>query len=65
MTILKLQSRMESGAPTCRGLAVNYLDRIAELDKQGPAVNAVIELNPDAPGIADVLDHERATRNRR
>ncbi len=46
MTILELQSRMESSAATARALTEFYLERIAEIDKQRPALNAVIELNP-------------------
>ena len=42
-----------------------YLDRIAEIDKQGPAINAVIELNPDALSIADSLDEERKSKGSR
>src|SRR5207302_1800860 len=36
-----------------------YLQRIASVDKAGPALNAVIELNPDAIAIAESLDAER------
>jgi amidase len=36
-----------------------YLDRINAIDKKGPAINAVIELNPDALSIADNMDKER------
>ncbi|HEV2471917.1 MAG TPA: amidase, partial [Chthonomonadales bacterium] len=54
-----LQSRMISGESTARSIAEAYLHRIAALDKRGPAVNAIIELNPDALYIADALDQER------
>lgn len=64
-TISELQSRMESGILTARALAQSYLDRVAEIDKQGPAVNAVIELNPDALDIAATLDVERVTSGAR
>ncbi len=59
MTIAELQQRMESGELTARGITEMYLARIAQIDKQGPAINAVIELNPDALVIADQLDAER------
>ncbi|MGA2425911.1 MAG: amidase, partial [Terriglobales bacterium] len=36
-----------------------YLQRIREIDKAGPMVNAVIEINPDALEIAEALDRER------
>ena len=65
VTIPELQSRMEFGALTARALAQSYLDRIVAIDKQGPAVNAVIELNPDALDIATALDTERATTGSR
>jgi amidase len=59
MTILELQEKMNSGEMTAVGLLEAYLARIEQLDKQGPAINAVIELNPDASAIAERLDKER------
>jgi len=44
---------------TARAVAEWYLERIESLDKRGPKVNAVIEINPDAMRIADALDRER------
>jgi amidase len=44
---------------TSRRLCADYLARIAAIDKAGPRLNAVIELNPDALRIADELDKER------
>ena len=58
-TITELQEKMESGELTARRLAELYLDRISEIDKDGPYLNSVIELNPDALEIADTLDEER------
>ncbi len=58
-TISELQEKMESGELTARRLAELYLDRISEVDKDGPYINSVIELNPDALEIADTLDAER------
>src|SRR5258708_7185812 len=58
LTIAHIQSGMKSGKYTARSLTQKYLQRIADLDKRGPAVNAVIELNPDALAIADALDKE-------
>jgi amidase len=52
-------ARMGSGALTSRALTQAYLDRIAAVDKAGPALNAVIELNPDALKEAGALDAER------
>ena len=42
-----------------------YLARIEEIDRQGPAINSVIELNPDALEIADALDKERKDKGAR
>lgn len=54
------QSRaMEAGTLTAERLARAYLARIAAIDKAGPRLNAVIELNPDALRIARELDRER------
>jgi amidase len=58
-SIADLQARLQSGQSTSRTLCQGYLDRIAQLDKAGPKLNAVIELNPDALKIADALDKER------
>ena len=59
LTVTELQQKMSSGALTARKIVEMYLERIDELDKRGPAVNAVIELNPDALMIAGLLDTER------
>ena len=58
-TVADLQQRLASGQATARSLAERYLARIDELDRKGPALGAVIELNPDALAIADQLDAER------
>jgi amidase len=58
-TISELQERMESGELTARRLAELYLERIEAVDKDGPILNSVIEVNPDALEIADALDAER------
>ena len=59
ITITELQDGINSGKFTARSLVEKYKSRIEEIDKRGPAVNAVIELNPDAEAIADELDQER------
>ena len=64
-TIADLQSAMASGKYTARRLVELYLARIDELDHRGPAVNSVIELNPDALDIAGALDSERASKGPR
>ena len=58
-TISELQQRMELGELTARRLAELYLERISEVDKEGPYINSVIEVNPDALETADSLDEER------
>src|SRR5262245_27287713 len=58
-TIADLQEAMKSGVLTARSIAEKYLSRIAAIDKQGPRLNSVIEINPDALAIADELDAER------
>ncbi len=64
-TITELQTGLASGQVTARSLVEQYLARIEEIDKQGPAVNAIIEINPDALDIADALDRERQEKGRR
>jgi amidase len=50
---------MSRGELTARALTEAYLERIAGVDRNGPKLNAVIELNPDALAIADERDAER------
>ncbi len=50
---------MDRGETTSHAVVQRYLDRIAAIDKSGPTINAIIELNPDALNIADQLDAER------
>lgn len=58
ITIDELSSGFKSGKYTVRAVAQKYLKRINEIDKAGPAINSVIQLNPDALTIADALDKE-------
>ncbi|HVZ48352.1 MAG TPA: amidase [Gemmatimonadaceae bacterium] len=57
-SVADLGADLRSGALTSRRLVQRYVTRIAAMDKSGPAVNAVIELNPDALAIADRMDAE-------
>jgi amidase len=59
LTIDDLQARMRSGAESSASLVRQYLARIDAIDQRGPAINSVIELNPDAATIAAQLDAER------
>lgn len=54
------QAAMRAGKLTSHALVSQYLARIAAIDKAGPRLHAVIELNPDALSIAAALDRERA-----
>src|SRR5688572_1638 len=58
-TIDDLQARMAAGSLSSHELVSAYLRRIAEIDRAGPRLNAVIELNPDALAIAGERDAER------
>jgi Asp-tRNA(Asn)/Glu-tRNA(Gln) amidotransferase A subunit family amidase len=55
-TITQLHAAFKANTLTCHTLVQQYLDRIAAYDKQGPAINAVVVLNPKALAIADSLD---------
>ena len=57
----ELQAAMQSGKLTSKQLVMAYLARIREIDKSGPRINSIIELNPDAIAIATALDKERKT----
>ncbi|HEY1858958.1 MAG TPA: amidase, partial [Gemmataceae bacterium] len=65
LTITDLQDGIKSGKFTARSLTEKYLARIDAIDKQGPALSSVIEINPDAPAIADALDKERKDKGPR
>ncbi len=58
VTISQLKAGLRSGAQTSVGLVEKYLARIEELNRKGPELRAVIEVNPDAHAIADALDAE-------
>ncbi|MHA1634265.1 MAG: amidase [Candidatus Thorarchaeota archaeon] len=60
-TILELQSLMKSGTLSSRKIVESYLERIKMIDVDGPRLNSIIEVNPDALKIADELDKERKT----
>jgi len=60
ITIATLQGRLASGALTGRQLVEAYLARIETIDRAGPTLRSIIEINPDALEIADKLAAERA-----
>ncbi len=55
-TVAELQAEMASGMLTSEALTMEYIARIVALDQNGPGVNAVIELNPDALVMARNAD---------
>ena len=57
--VAQLQAAMAAGKHSAQSITKLYLARIAKLDKVGPKLNAIIELNPDALAIAKALDAER------
>jgi amidase len=59
VTFVELQRRMETGQETSRSIVDKYLARIDTVDRRGPALRSVLEINPDATTIADRLDAER------
>jgi amidase len=59
MTITELQQAMTSGRFSSRSLVSKYLSHISEIDRDGPKLNSVLELNPEASAIAERLDDER------
>lgn len=64
-TIAELQAAMASDQLTAQRLVEMYLERIRALDKSGPALNALLEINPAALEIARALDQERHSKGPR
>lgn len=65
ITLSQLGEGMKSGRFTSRSLVEKYLMRIDAVDRRGPSIRAVIEVNPDAARIAAELDHERKAKGPR
>jgi Asp-tRNA(Asn)/Glu-tRNA(Gln) amidotransferase A subunit family amidase len=59
-TIAQIHGAMKAGRLTCRALVDAYLRRIDAYDKNGPSLNAIVMVNPDARGFADELDRRFA-----
>src|SRR5215213_302658 len=55
-TIADLQRDMVSGKRTARSITHDYIERIESLDRKGPGLRSVLEINPDALSIAADLD---------
>jgi Asp-tRNA(Asn)/Glu-tRNA(Gln) amidotransferase A subunit family amidase len=60
-TIAGIHAAFASGALTCRQLVTDYLARIEAYDDDGPALNALLTVNPRAPEIADEMDARYAS----
>jgi amidase len=58
-TVADLQSGMSAGRMTAHSITEAYVNRIHQLDRAGPTLRHVIEVNPDALSIAAALDRER------
>ena len=64
LSLLEIQAQMQTGGLTAHTLVESYLARIEAIDRNGPRLNSVIELNPDALAIADALDGNGARKAR-
>lgn len=64
-TISSLGKKLDSGKYSSEQLVELYLRRIENIDKNGPKLNAIIEINPDAVSIAKQMDNERKARKNR
>jgi amidase len=65
ITIADLQRGLKVGKYSAHSIAQKYLDRIHKIDQQGPSINAVLEINPNALAIAKALDREYKERGPR
>src|SRR4029453_14599660 len=59
-TIAQIHAAMKAGRLTCRALVDAYLKRIDAYDKNGPAINAIVQINPNALKEAEALDRFQA-----
>jgi amidase len=65
LTISNLRQALQSGKYTSVQLVEKYSARITAIDKKGPGLYSVIEMNPDAERIATALDRERREKGSR
>jgi amidase len=65
LTLQQIAVAYADGRLTSQQLTQIYLDRIGALDRRGPQLRAVLEINPDALGIAAELDRERRSNGAR
>jgi amidase len=59
ITVDELQKKMQQGEETAVSITNAYLERINQIDRNGPALHSIIELNPDSLKIAATMDAER------
>ncbi len=64
-SIIEIQKEMDDGNLSSVDLIMYYIERIAKLDKDGPKLNSILELNPDLIFIAEALDDERRRKGKR
>ncbi|MBA3443309.1 MAG: amidase [Gemmatimonadales bacterium] len=64
-TVADLLLGQERGTFTARDLVQGYLERIASMDRRGPSLHSILDINPDAADIAEALDRERKTKGLR
>ncbi len=62
-TIEELHENYKNGTYTAKDVVEAYLERIEQYDQNGPKINSVITINPDAIGIAEELDRQMAEGN--
>lgn len=62
LTINDIQKAMENGEVSSKELVMYYLSRIAKYDQDGPKINSILEINPDAIFIAEALDYESVAK---
>lgn len=58
-SIKEIQGKLQTGEVTSKELVFAYLHRIGEFDQAGPAINSILEINPQAVHIAEAMDYER------
>src|SRR5437660_2551331 len=59
ITIAQIQSMFAAGTLTAKSLVNSYLSRITALDQNGPELNSILQVNPDALNIAGQIDQMR------
>src|SRR5687768_13984912 len=64
-SLAQLQAAMTEGRVTAQRLVQLYLARIESIDRRGPTLRSILELNPEALAIAESLDRERKAKGPR